>query len=379
MLLKNSSRNSTGQFTNDAVLGITAATCCIICVVLLIALSVCAKCYSRSTVCGTIVKRLVVGLIISTMLYQFVIALHLVRYFYPEIKQVKDLCKIEGFLSNYLISVHLLLILDVCLVLFLEILKVTTSCKLECYEKVKTSTSTCCKKINKLEIAIYTSAFTFPLLFDWIPFTTNSYGSSEADVCWFRDQNCSQHTSCTAALWEEVWLFTVPVGFVGILMMLLFTVLLCLLICNIKNARTDRRTLIELAVTNCIFFIAFFIGFFINIIFITLSFALHHSSPTVAQFTLLLIPIAPMLIPLTLLLAIHLPFSSMIARICPKHPQHSHMYGECDRTTVHRSTNWHQPSHTTWNPPHSFNEASENTPFVRDIQRDYRNSGRDIN
>ena len=47
MLLKNSSRNSTGQLPNHAVLGITGATCCIMCLLVLLALSVCARCYSR--------------------------------------------------------------------------------------------------------------------------------------------------------------------------------------------------------------------------------------------------------------------------------------------------------------------------------------------
>ena len=132
---------------------------------MLVALSVCAKCYNRSTVCGTTIKRLAVGLIVSSMLSQFVLALYLARYFYPEITKLKDFCKFEGFLANYLVSVQLLLTLDICLVLFFEVLKVTTSCKFECYEKVKRSTSTCCKrKINKLEMetAIFASVFTFP-------------------------------------------------------------------------------------------------------------------------------------------------------------------------------------------------------------------------
>ena len=61
------------------------------------------------------------------------------------------------------------------------------------------------------------------LLFDWIPFTTNSYGPNSEGLCWFRDHNCSQHTSsCTETGWEEAWLFTVPVGFVGIVIMLYF-------------------------------------------------------------------------------------------------------------------------------------------------------------
>ena len=365
LLTKNSSRNSTGQLPNYAVLGITAAACCIICLLVLVALSIYAKCYGRST---TTVKHLAVGLTVTNMVYQFVLALHLVYYFYPEVKEVKDLCKSQGFLVKYFLSVQLLLTLGICLILFLEVLKVTTSWKLQCYEKVKRSTYTCCKrKINKLEIAIFSSSFTVPLLFDWIPFTTNSYGSTEADVCWILDQNCSQHaSSCTATLWEKIWLFTVPVGFVGIVIMLLFTVLLCLLIYNIKNARVDRRALIAVTVATCIFFIVFFI----IIILITLLLFYYSSlmvtpfTLTFIPFTLIFTPITIMLVPLTILVAIHLPFSSMIAQMCLKHPRHRHMSGECDRATVQSSINWQQPSHTTWNSPHSSNEASEITPLI---------------
>ena len=227
-LLKNFSRNFTDeQLTNDAVLRITAATCCIVCVMVLVILSVCAKCYSRITVCGTTIKRLAVGLSVANLLFELVAALHLVCYFHPELKEVKHLCEFEGFLAKCFASVQVLLALDVCLVLFLEMLKASLKLKLECYEKVKRSNSTCCKrKINKLEIAIFASAFAFPLLFDWIPFTTNSYGPSIEGVCWFCDQNCSQNTLCTAELWEQIWLLTVPVGFVGVLIMLIFTVAL---------------------------------------------------------------------------------------------------------------------------------------------------------
>ena len=363
-LLKNFSRNSTDmQLTTDALLGITAATCCFICLLVLVALSVCARCYNRSTVCGTTIKRLAVGLIVSTMLYQFVLALHLVRYFYPE---VNDLCEFEGFLAHYLVSVQLLLTLDVCLILFLEVLKQTTTCKLECYEKVKRSTFTCCeRKINKIEIAIFALAFTIPLLFDWIPFTTNSYGPS-GDFCWFRDQNCSTH-SCTAELWEQIWLSTVPLGLVIVVILLLFTASLCLLGYKIKKAGVDRKTPTEVGVTNSIFFIAFLI---ITIVLLPINIPIASGT---LKFAVITVPLIVMLVPLTLLMAIHLPFSSMILQICLKCRQRSHTSRECDQTTVHRSSDSQQPSHTTWTPPHSFSvEPSELTPFVRyEQQEDY--------
>ena len=147
---------------------------------------------------STTIKRLSFWFTVLTMLYQLVVALHLVRYFDPD---VKHLCERQGFLLQYTSSVALLLALGICLVLFFEVLKVTTYWKLEL--KVK-STFTCCdRKINILEVTILTSAFVLPLFFDWIPFTTNYYGPS----CWFRstpDKNLSEHLSYTTGLWEEI-------------------------------------------------------------------------------------------------------------------------------------------------------------------------------
>ena len=141
------------QPTTDALLRITGVTCCIVCLLVLVALSVCAKCYSRCTVCGTTIKRLAFCFTVLSMLYELVVALHFVRYFDPE---VKHLCELLGFLIQYTSSVALLLALSICLVLFFEVLKVTTSWKLEFYKKVKWSTFTCCdRKINKLEVTIF--------------------------------------------------------------------------------------------------------------------------------------------------------------------------------------------------------------------------------
>ena len=356
--------------TTVALLGITAAICCFICLLVLVALLVHAKCYSRSTVCGTTIKRLTVGLIVPTMLYLFVLALRLVQYFYQE---MNDFCEFQGFLVKYFASIQLLQVLGVCLILFLEVLKQTTSCKLEYYEKVKRSTFTCCgRKINKLEIVIFALAFTIPLFFDWIPFTTNSYGPNSIDFvpsrtgvyCWFRDQNCSTH-NCTAELWEEIWLSTVPFGLIIALILLLFTVSMCLLGYKIKKAKAGRKALIEVGVTNLILFI---------VVLVITNVLLPNKIPVNIQigsytmnFAVITLPLIVMLVPLTLLMAVHLPLSSMILRICLKCRQRSHTSGECDQTTVHESSDSQQPSHTTWTPPHSCSdlEPFELTPFVR--------------
>ena len=363
-LLKNSSNVSMSdeELITDGLLGITATVCCIICLMVLVALSVCAKCYSRSTVCGTVIKRLAVGLIVSTMLYQLFVALHLVRYLDRDMKNM-TLCEVQGFLIQYTSTVSLLLALGICLVLFFEALKVTTCWKLECYTKLKRSTFTCCgRKINQLEVMVYILVFALPLLFDWIPFVTKSYGPSQ-NFCWFRsiaDKNSSEYWSYKAGFWEEIWLSAATLGIVVFLILLLFTASLCQLCYGIKNAQVDRRAVIEVGVTNSIFFIAFFIN-------AAVMFPFHgffSASLNIPQNTVILAPISMMLLPLTFLMAIHLPFSK-ITQLCLKRSQYSHISGECDQATIQESSNRQQPSHTSWSPSHSFYEHSEITPIVR--------------
>ena len=52
-------------------------------------------------------------------------------------------------------------------------------------------------KISKPEVAIVASVIVLPLiLFDWIPFTTNTYGQ-HATWCWIRalEQNCTTNSA----------------------------------------------------------------------------------------------------------------------------------------------------------------------------------------
>ena len=178
--------------------------------------------------------------------------------------------------------------------------------------------------------------------------TTNSYGPSVEGVCWFRDQNCSQTPYCmySRTVGRSMAIdcpsricrnSDVPVGFVGI-QMLLFTILLCLLIYNIKNGRMDRRALIDVTLTNCIFFFDHFI-----IIIFAFASLHYYSSQLITPPTFTFVPITSMLVPLTLLIAIHLPFSSIIARICLKRSPHSHASEECDQTSPHKSSDCNNP------------------------------------
>ena len=90
-------------------------------------------------------------------------------------------------------------------------------------------------KISKPEVAIIASVIVFPLLFDWIPFTTNSYGQF-ATWCWIHslERNC---TTNSAGQWEQIWLTRVPFGIVAFVIFVLFVGSVCQLGYGIKNAK----------------------------------------------------------------------------------------------------------------------------------------------
>jgi len=150
-------------------------------------------------------KRFTIGLLPFTALYEFTFALQL-KYIYDP--QDVRFCETIAFIYQFLISIHLLFALGISLIWFVKILKVIASWRLinEYYEKAKECTYTCYSwKINKLEIAWYVSIFVLPLLFDWVPFITNSYGPI-GPWCGFQslESNCSIQE---AAIWDVIGLW----------------------------------------------------------------------------------------------------------------------------------------------------------------------------
>lgn len=68
-------------------------------------------------------------------------------------------------------------------------------------------------------------------------------------------------------------------------------------------------------------------------------------------------PFVGTLTPLALLVVIHLPLSTLFCKqqryTGPQERDHNN-----EQATVHKSSNWNQPSHTTWHPPHSSNPST---------------------
>ena len=221
-----------GEVTTIALAGgITAAVCGVASFTALVILAL-VNCYHHR-VCETVVKRLVVGYLASNVPFQFVLALGLIHNFQP---QQENFCKADGFFYEYFAGVLLLFVLVINLVLFLTVCGATTSWKCR-YDA--TFTMPCCSlKINKLETVLFISVFCFPLVIDWIPFTTDSYGPF-GTWCWIRtlENNCSIHDP---GLIEMMVIMAAPLGFVGLLALELFIVSLCLLGYAIKNAKAKK-------------------------------------------------------------------------------------------------------------------------------------------
>jgi len=227
----------------------------------------------------------------------------------------------------------------------------------EYYEKAKDCTYTCYSwKINKLEIAFYVSIFVFPLLFDWVPFISNSYGPNGLS-CWFQtlESNCSIHE---AAVWEGIGLWIAPAGLVLLLTFGLSTASLFLLCYAMKYTKLQK--LIEAGIT--VFIVL------LGAIFIIITSVVPSMLPLRFGWLVtygIALPVFVALIPLVLLLAVHLPLPLMIVRLCQKDQGCRNLSnGERDQATVQKCSGWsimHQPSHTTWSPSH---DDLESAPFT---------------
>ena len=132
-------------------------------------------------------------------------------------------------------------------------------------------------KISKPKVAIVASVIFFPLLFDWIPFTTNSY-RQYATWCWIHslEQNCSTNP---VGRWEQIWLWHVPFGIASFVILVLFVGSLCQLGYGIKNAKVLR--FIQVVAVDYLLVLTFlvFVDFLyaISVIAVTFTLSERHS------------------------------------------------------------------------------------------------------
>ena len=145
----------------------------------------------------------------------------------------------------------------------------------------------------------------------------------------------------------------------------------CLLGRGLRNAKFQKLvevgffdSLISLAILSVAFILETVCGYYF-------SFQDHNYAVWASYWLYLSDPLNSTFIPITLLFAIHLPLSSVIVRICCKYQRQNliHTQRTFDQATFRSSTWIQQPSHTTWDPPHSSNEDSEIVPFARHQQQ----------
>ena len=333
--------------------GVSGVVCCAILstvLVVFVILAILPK--TRNRLFGTVVKRLSFGLITGSVLYQLTYAMQLVYYYYRD----EEYCKVNAFFSQYFETVELLLVLGISMALFFKIgEKVFPSWRLfACGKKAKEKMFTRHNmKISKPEVAIVASVMVFPLVFVWIPFTTNSYGQY-ATWCWIHslEENC---TTNSAGLWEQIWLVHVPFGIVSFVILVLFVGSLCQLGYGIKNAKVHR--LIQVGTVDYLLVLTFFI--FMSFVYAIREIANTFTLSNRRQFIFWIYsavtsPLVGTFATLALSIAIHLPISAT----CIYYKRHQ--YQEIDSqacedepNTVNMSDAINIPSYTTWDPPHS--------------------------
>ena len=337
--------------------GVSAAVCgAILSTVLVVFVILATLPKTRNRVCGTVVKRLSFELIAISVLGQLNHKLQLVNYYHYD----ENYCKANGFFSQYINTVELIFVLGISLALFFKISPEVLPSWRSFLEKAKEKAFTCHKtKITKPELATVVLMAVLPLLFDWIPFTTNTYGQF-GTWCWIRilDQNC---TTITAGLWEQFLLWNVPFGIAFFLILILLVATLCLLGYGIKSAKVHNYKLIEVGIieyllllvflvfASCLVVSIFAFSFFARNIFVY-CFIFAISYPLIGTF-----------IPLALLFTIHIPISAT----CKQHQHHkreSRVHREEDLKTINKSDAIDIPSYTTWDPPHS---SFDDVPFVQ--------------
>ena len=362
---KNCSGFTDEQITAVALVrGITAGICGVVLLIVFVVLTILAILRkTRARVYGTVVKRLTTWLTANTVLYELTLALSLVYYFNPS---NVTFCVADGFLIQYAGSVQVLLTLSLSFTVFFKVCKVTAPWKpaviAALQKKVNKIEFTCCGcRINKLEAVFFVSVFLLPSLFGWIPFVTNSYGST-GPWCWIRskEKNCTQNAIGQA---EQIALWDVPFGLMALLTLVLFIAALCLLCCAAKNTKLQR--LIDIGITDSVFSLSILAIMFVLCVLevVSRTYSFQHHDVAVWAVYAVSTPLGRAFIPLALLVAIHLPLSSTITRRCCKHINtKTSIQGERHLKTVHDSSYWsvvNADSDTAWESPHSHSYTDE--------------------
>jgi len=348
---KNCSGFTDGELKGLALYrGITSIILCVSLFIMLVSILISAKCCCFRTLCGTFLKRFAIGLTAVSMLCLLFYAMQMNNF--VDLQDQK-FCEAVGFLVMYTGSVQLLLTVGTSLVFFIKVWKALTFVTLldTLCRRCENQTFTCRGlKVNILEIVFYVSVVGIPLLLDWIPFITNSYGPTVA-WCWIRkyESDCSTHI---AGLVEGLLFWDAPYFIVAILIIGLLIISLVQLC--IYQRKFGCYKLLDVGAFDLLVFQIFsFILFLLHVVVLCYYFSYQYKERLfdLWVFESIAYPFAVIIVPVILLGAIHSPLSKLI--ICMLRNQKQ---GVDD-----------QPSRTTWKCPHEPFE-SDTTHLINEQQ-----------
>ena len=319
-----------------------ASLACLVLIIVLVALVIISKA-KRTQLCGSVVRRLAIWLTAVTVVYEFVLALSLVNYFIPI---DEAFCEFDGFMNQYFGSVQLVFALVISFIVFAQTTGENWAVKLQQFAEKKA--------ISCTEVVFVLVVFIFPALFDWIPFITNSYGST-GPWCWIRniEEDCTENT---AGLDEQIALWTVPFGLVALVTLALVIIALCWLCYASCKFRIRRGILDSLPSLATSLFFLFFTVVMYTLEVAMRSYSFYHNDLGTWKAYAVSAPLGQLTIPLALLVAIYLPLSC-------KCKSQSQIQEEFEATNP-TSSFVYVPSKTNWECPHS-DTASEVTPLVQ--------------
>ena len=270
-----------------------ASIACLGLIIVLVALVILAMLNKsiRNQMCKNVVQHLTIWLTAVTAIYELFLALSLIYYFNPS---DEGFCKADGFMNQYFGSVQLIFTLAISFIVFVQTTAEEWAVRLQRIAERKVTSCV-------VEVVFLPVAFVIPVLFDWIPFTTSSYGST-GPWCWIHniEEKCTIHRAGLAVLW------TVPFVLVASLTIVFFIRALWLLCCRSGNAGPCYSIIsLSLLLVTCAMCI---------LEVITRFYSFHRHDLSAWEAYALSAPIGQVAIPLALLVAVHLHPCCMISK-----------------------------------------------------------------
>ena len=282
-------KNCSG-FTDEQIKLVASLRCscafvaCVLLIIVLLALVIISK-FKRTQLCRNVIQRLTIWLTAVTAVYEFILALSLVYYFIP---LDEAFCKFDGFMNQYFGSVQLIFALAISFIVFVQTTGEIWAGKLQDFAERNA--------ISCTEVVFLLLVFIIPAVFGWIPFITDSYGSTGL-WCWIHsiEKNCTIHG---AGLAEQIALWTVPFALVAFLTLVFFVRALWLLCCRSGNVgRCYSITSLSFLLITCAMCI---------LEVITRFYSFHRHDLSAWEAYAVSAPIGQVAIPLALLVPIHL-------------------------------------------------------------------------